>query len=312
MSEINIDAINKLFENLISALNTIQATILFDNKGNLITAMMNNTLDEEEIGGTTSLISFISEKIKIDFETGLFMNSSLSTDDRKFVFRQIDDLVLALICDLNADLRIIDPYASYVVTKILKIKRNVEIDLSIPKLEKIKPETKKPKNEYAFKILILGNAGVGKTSTTVKFAQSLFISEYKPTLGVNIVRNDYWIDDELIHFQIWDLAGQDRWRMMRKIYYSGAQGALLLFDTTRYDSFKDLDKWYKEINSYTYGIPVILVGNKIDLKDLRKVPSEIARKKAEEFGCKYIETSAKTSENIEEAFKILALELMKK
>ena len=311
MSRIDLNLANKLLENFLNTLKEIQAALIFDNKGNLITSMMNTPLNEEEIGGTTSLIAFISDKIKIDFETGLFQNASLSTDNRKFVFKQIDELILALICDLDSNLRIINPYASYVASKISKISREVDIDVSVPKLKEIeKEEERKPENEFAFKILILGNAGVGKTTTTVRFAHSLFSSEYKPTLGVNIVRNDYWIDNDLVHFQIWDLAGQDRWATMRKIYYSGAQGALLLFDVTRPDSFNDLNKWYKEINSYTKNIPVIIVANKVDLENLRHISTEQGKKKAEELNYKYIETSAKTSANIVDTFKILAKEMI--
>ncbi|MHA1310916.1 MAG: GTP-binding protein [Candidatus Helarchaeota archaeon] len=312
MLKIDLSLVNKVLENLINALTSIQAAMIFDNKGNLLTSMMNSTLDEEEIGGTTSLISFISDKIKIDFETGLFQNSSLSTDYRKFIFRQIDDLILVLICDLKSDLNIINPYSDYVATKILKINKNVQIDPSVPTLGKIERPKRKPKNEYVFKILILGDAGVGKTTTTVRFAQALFTSEYKPTLGVNIVRNEFWMNDtDLIHFSIWDLAGQDRWASMRGIYYSGAQGALLLFDTTRLDSFRNLDKWVKEINTNTINIPVVLVGNKIDLKDLRKVSKEEGIRKAQEYGYRYIETSAKTSENIKETFKLLVKDMIK-
>ncbi|MHA1268885.1 MAG: GTP-binding protein [Candidatus Helarchaeota archaeon] len=312
MSKINLNLINKLLENLLNALDTIQAAMIFDNRGNLLTSMMSSALNEEEIGGTTSLISFISDKIKIDFETGLFQSASLSTDNRKFVFKQINDLILTLICDLDTDLQIINPYAKYIATKISKIIRNVEVDVSVPKLEHTEEKKIKPENEYAFKILILGSPGVGKTTTTVRFAHSFFKSEYKPTLGVNIVRNEYWIDKDLVHFQIWDIGGQDRWASMRKIYYSGAQGALLLFDTTRIDSFKDLDKWVQEIKKYTINIPIVIVGNKIDLLDLRKVSKEEALNKAKSFGYEYIETSAKTSKNIEETFKMLAKEMIRK
>ncbi|MBD3230108.1 MAG: GTP-binding protein [Candidatus Lokiarchaeota archaeon] len=307
---IDLNKLNKLLNNLLNVLNQVQAAMIFDNKGNLLTSMMNSALNEEEIGGTTSLISFISDKIKIDYETGLFQSSSLSSENRKFLFRQTDDLILTLICDIDSNIELINPYANFIVNKLSRMVKDFEVDTKVPKLEGEKKKQKKPRNEYAFKILILGNAGVGKTTSTVQFAHSLFKSEYKPTLGVNIVRNEYWIGDDLIHFQIWDLAGQDQWTKLRRIYYSGAQGALLLFDTTRSDSFQDLKRWRDEIKKYTINIPVILVGNKIDLKDLRKISTEKGKEKAEKFGYKYIETSAKTSENIEQAFKLLAKEMI--
>ena len=180
------------------------------------------------------------------------------------------------------------------------------VSMDVPQSEAEMKEIVKPRKSFVLKIVIIGDAGVGKTTTTIQFAQAKFESEYKPTIGVSIVKNEYLFGEDLVNFQIWDIAGQEFWQPMRRIYYGGTQGALILYDVTRPSSFQNVKKWVEELTEFLpKPIPCVLVANKIDLEDLRKISKEDGEELAAELNMPYIEISAKTSENLEKAFSHL-------
>ncbi|MFW9895419.1 MAG: Rab family GTPase [Candidatus Thorarchaeota archaeon] len=178
-------------------------------------------------------------------------------------------------------------------------------------------EKSKELREFVFKIVILGNAAVGKTSLINQFVEGSFQEDYKPTLGANIVRKDVDIDGEDINTKIrlimWDLAGQEKYNVIRSMYFQGCEGALLVYDVTRYNTFDSVkSKWLKDFKKYIRKKGVyILIGNKTDLIDQRVVTTENGKELAEDIQASdFIETSAKLGENIDEAFLLLVRQIL--
>ncbi|MFX0169790.1 MAG: Rab family GTPase [Candidatus Hodarchaeota archaeon] len=154
------------------------------------------------------------------------------------------------------------------------------------------------------KIIVVGDAAVGKTSLIVRYVKGVFNPGYIITLGVNFFSQDVTILDKTLRYIIWDTAGQERFGPVRKKYYLGARGALLVFDLTNLQSFEHLDFWVKEIEGICGEIPVLLVGNKADLTPV--VKQSAIQEYATLHNMTYVETSAKTGMNSIRPFFLLA------
>ena len=142
----------------------------------------------------------------------------------------------------------------------------------------MKTEEVKELREFVFKITILGDAAVGKTSLINRYCEGSFQEDYKPTLGANIVRKDVNLDDlnARVRLIMWDLAGQEKYSVIRSMYFQGCEGALLVYDVTRYNTFDSIiSKWLKDFKRYVKKEgSYILIGNKSDLKEQRAVTVE--------------------------------------
>ena len=154
------------------------------------------------------------------------------------------------------------------------------------------------------KYIIVGDYAVGKTSLCKVFAHDMFQVEYKPTIGVDILTKTIKIGSKTeVKLQIWDLAGQQRFFEVMADYYKGAKGGAVVFDITRLESFESVVDWVKTVRKHSGDIPLILVGNKIDLETLRIVEREEATEAAKKLKLiGYIETSAKLKRNVSEVF----------
>ncbi len=157
--------------------------------------------------------------------------------------------------------------------------------------------------KFVFKIVVIGDGAVGKTSLIARFAEKTFQAEYKPTLGTNIVIKELKIDNNNIKLLLWDIAGQAKWRDVRHLYYKGAQGCILVFDVTRPGTFESIPAWYKDLIKFSGDIPRILLANKVDLTDIRKITADQSQAIANEFNASYFETSAKDGTQVNEAFE---------
>ncbi|MHA1792403.1 MAG: GTP-binding protein [Promethearchaeota archaeon] len=167
--------------------------------------------------------------------------------------------------------------------------------------------------DYLFKVIVLGDGGVGKTAMTVRFSQGYFQESYKMTVGVDFSVKLIQIPSPertfKVKLQVWDTGGQERFSFVRPLYYRGAMGALLVFDVSNRESFDHLPNWIEEMEANTEPVPYVLVGNKVDLP--REVSSEEAWEFAKQFNIKYYyETSAKTGEAVGDCFHALAYEMV--
>ncbi len=169
--------------------------------------------------------------------------------------------------------------------------------------------------KYNFKILLLGAPAVGKTSILYRFVKNKFSHDYITTIGINYLTKEINLDEKYYaKLVIWDVAGQEKFKFLRKSYYEGTNGALLIFDLTSLNSYEDLKQWLSEMFEIMHKkIPFIIIGNKLDLvKDInRAIDLDNVKDFAENQDSIYIETSAKTGENIEEAFTKLTQLIIK-
>uniref|UniRef100_A0A0E0B1G7 GTP-binding protein n=1 Tax=Oryza glumipatula TaxID=40148 RepID=A0A0E0B1G7_9ORYZ len=157
--------------------------------------------------------------------------------------------------------------------------------------------------DYLFKVVLIGDSGVGKSNLLSRFTRNEFSLESKSTIGVEFATRSIRVDDKVVKAQIWDTAGQERYRAITSAYYRGAVGALVVYDVTRHVTFENVERWLKELRDHTdANIVIMLVGNKADLRHLRAVSVEDAKGFAERESTFFMETSALESMNVESAF----------
>ncbi|CAL0322586.1 unnamed protein product [Lupinus luteus] len=157
--------------------------------------------------------------------------------------------------------------------------------------------------DYLFKVVLVGDSGVGKSNLLSRFTRNEFSSETRSTIGVEFATRTIQIDDKVIKAQIWDTAGQERYRAITSAYYRGAAGALLVYDVSKHITFENVERWLNELRYHTDANTVImLVGNKADLRRLRAVATDEAATLAERENTYFIETSARESLNVDNAF----------
>ena len=167
------------------------------------------------------------------------------------------------------------------------------------------------KFDHLFKILIIGESGVGKTCFLLRYAENSFVANHLLTIGIDFKIKVIEIEGKSIKLQIWDTAGQDRFRTITKTYYKGSHGVILVYDVCDERSFGNVKNWVNQIEQNAKSsICKVLVGNKCD-KAERVITEEQGRKLAEEYNMKFYETSAKTGQNVEEAFTYLTREILK-
>jgi Ras-related protein Rab-11A len=165
---------------------------------------------------------------------------------------------------------------------------------------------------FSFKIVVLGDWAVGKTSLIRRHAKGKFDFDTKPTIGVDVTTKSYKLQGgTAISLAIWDIAGQEFSSSVRHQYYSGASAAILVFDLTRPESFWHVKTWYVDLrDNLQQKVPVVLIGNKKDLLDQKAVTDGEIRELSEGYGFKYYDTSAATGENVDKAFYNLVAQII--
>ncbi|XP_077993687.1 ras-related protein Rab-11B-like isoform X2 [Glandiceps talaboti] len=170
--------------------------------------------------------------------------------------------------------------------------------------------TKDDEYDYLFKVVLIGDSGVGKSNLLSRFTRNEFNLESKSTIGVEFATRSIQVDGKTIKAQIWDTAGQERYRAITSAYYRGAVGALLVYDIAKHLTYENVERWLKELRDHAdNNIVIMLVGNKSDLRHLRAVPTDEAKAFAEKNNLSFIETSALDSTNVETAFQNILTEI---
>jgi len=166
--------------------------------------------------------------------------------------------------------------------------------------------------DYLFKLVLIGDSGVGKSCLLLRFADDNFTDSYISTIGVDFRFRTITIEKKTVKLQIWDTAGQERFRTITSAYYRGADGIIMVYDVTSSESFDHVEEWLSEVDRYANeNTSKLLVGNKADLIEEKQVPEETAQRFADKLGISFLETSAKTSTNVDAAFLTMAKELIK-
>ncbi|XP_076915023.1 ras-related protein RABD2a-like [Bidens hawaiensis] len=165
-------------------------------------------------------------------------------------------------------------------------------------------------SDYLFKLLLIGDSGVGKSCLLLRFADDSYIDSYISTIGVDFKIRTVEQDGKTIKLQIWDTAGQERFRTITSSYYRGAHGIIIVYDVTDLESFNNVKQWLSEIDRYaSENVNKLLVGNKCDLNESRAVSYDTAKEFADSIGIPFMETSAKDATNVEQAFMAMSADI---
>ncbi|MHA1241674.1 MAG: GTP-binding protein [Promethearchaeota archaeon] len=324
---------NELLTNFLLVNDDVEALIVSDREGFIIAGQKKASTDMELVSVLTALINPLLERIREEFAFKKFGSASFDTEKNRLLFISIDEnITLSVVLDTLASVDKISPYAYFLAEKTAQIIFASEGDLiqvKIPNFE-IESNTSDSTNRikdqiyqlrldsggiYKFKFIIVGDKAVGKSSIVRRFVENKFSLDYRSTLGLNVLSHSMRFYGNEVYFSLWDLGGQEYFKRFRKTYYIGAQAAFIVFDVCKRDSFANVRVWFKELEDFLNkkNIPVVIVGNKIDLSDQRKVQyndgmalvDELKRKNINtDFS--YIETSALTGENIKDSFSLIA------
>merc|ERR1711991_996868 len=164
--------------------------------------------------------------------------------------------------------------------------------------------------DLLFKLLSIGDSGVGKSCLLLRFADDTYTESYISTIGVDFKIRTIQVEGKTIKLQIWDTAGQERFRTITSSYYRGAHGIIVVYDVTDQTSFNNVKQWLQEIDRYACDtVNKLLVGNKCDLVSQKVVDFHTAKEFADQLGIPFLETSAKNATNVEDAFVTMTREV---
>lgn len=163
-----------------------------------------------------------------------------------------------------------------------------------------------------FKLVIIGDSAVGKSSLLLRFSDDKFSDNYISTIGVDFKFKTLHVDDAVVKLQIWDTAGQERFKTITSTYYRGADAAIIVFDRTKKETFMHLSYWIDEVSRFSDDILKLLVGNKTDETEQIEVSDELASEFTQQVGLRYVETSALTAQSVQFVFESISRELIKR
>ncbi|MFX1490166.1 MAG: Rab family GTPase [Promethearchaeota archaeon] len=321
-----------LFNRFLEINKDVEALIVSDHQGFVIAGEKRKDIDLEIVSVLTSIINPILERIRDEFAFREFGTASFDTEYNRLLFISLDERrTLSVVLNHLASVDKASPYAYLLAEKsvqILNAEEGDNIQLNIPNFEYETDSSateERVRNQiyqmrldqggiYRFKFIIIGDHEVGKTSLVRRFVENKFSHDYRATIGLNILSHNIKFYGNSVSYSLWDLGAQSFFARFRQTYYLGAQAAFIVFDLTNKKTFENIHKWYDELENFIdqRKIPMIIIGNKSDLKDKREVGYQDGVDIVTEFSKKsdnkisYIETSALTGENVEDAFTLIA------
>jgi small GTP-binding protein len=307
--------LKEILKNYFEEVEGILGVAICDRDGFIIASEFKDGDEEESdsvIGAISAILDSYIERIKSEFGSqGNFFNIT-STGDNKFAFcSQGPQSILTTFTDQSTSDIELKVYSEHIAGKIeLILDGNEDVSTEISEIIKALAKTREgalPKlgGEYSNKVILTGNFQVGKTSLIRRFVENTFKEDYISTIGVQISKKTLSLADEnKMNFIIWDIGGQSfQMAPYRARFYNGANAALIVIDRSRPGNLESVEKWYNDIKkSIPKNIPVVIVGNIDQIVISKDEIKEVAKR----FGFHYILTSAKTGENVNDAFLYIA------
>ncbi|MFW9827982.1 MAG: Rab family GTPase [Candidatus Thorarchaeota archaeon] len=292
----------------------------------ILTKDAKKTDEKKFIGAFSSLVELVLKKLTQEFDLGTFGAGTFDTDKYRFIFCESGkEYILVSILNHTALVDDIFPYTYLTADKVAriidgelpvspvipKIKRDTELEKLKRKIEHY--QTRPHSSSYVYKLSLIGDNGVGKTSMAQRYVHGIFHADYKATIGTFISKKECEFEelDTSVRFMIWDLAGQSQFERLWPDYLTDSRAGIIVFDITKRETFEHIRKWYDIITRVALPqIVLILVGNKVDLMASREISTEEGVELATELGLYYLETSAKTNKNIDDVFEWIALQII--
>jgi len=330
LTYIDKDKLRALFKWYMQEVGESLISVLVVGHDGLVVDILTKDGEEKEekqfIGAFSSLVELVLKKITQDFDIGTFGAGTFDTDKYRFIFCEAGpDYVLVSILHPAAFVDDVFPYTYLAADKVAriidgelpvspvipKIRRETEVEKLRHKMDYYQNKSYSP--EYVYKLSLIGDGGVGKTSMAQRYVHGIFKGDYKATIGTYISKQECKFEelDTSVRFMIWDLAGQNQFQRLWPDYLTDSRAGILVFDVTNSETFENVKKWYGIIKKVALeNIILVLVGNKVDLKDSRVISTKQGMELAKNLSIYYMETSAKTSENIKEVFEWIGLQII--
>ncbi len=302
------EKLEELLSNYIVSVKGILASAVVDQDGLIIASKMDDRITQEDaVGAITAALGNAAERLKNEFKIIGHFGAQIETEQGTFIFTAAGkNQTLTTLPNEDGETTDILPYSYIVAEKLAQLlDLRKDVKLSIPNLAEFEA------SKFTFKLIVLGDGGVGKTSLINQFVEKKFRSDYKSTIGVNIMAKNYQLFENVeIKFALFDVAGQKYFRKVRKSYYKGAQAIIFVYDVTRPETLEGVKVWSDDAQQELGDLKklkCLVVGNKIDLP--RKIEMMVGKNIADNLGFPYLETSAKDGTNVDKAFGRIATKL---
>ncbi|MFW9902511.1 MAG: GTP-binding protein [Candidatus Thorarchaeota archaeon] len=325
----------ELLNNFLEVNKETEAIIVSDEEGLMIAGEKREEIDMEIVSVLTTIVNPILDRIRYEFDFKKFGSCSFETETHRLIFISVDEkIMLSIVLNTMASIEQYSPYGYFLAEKtaqILNLQEEDHVQLSIPNFKYEAEQAQRMKNQlyqlntnstgsYKFKFIIIGDHNVGKTSIIRRFAEDRFLADYRATIGLNIISHNFESFGNKISVDLWDIGAQEYFRRYRKTYYNGAQAGFIVFDLTNRKSFENVKNWYNELKEFinNMDLPILIIGNKRDLHDKCAINNQDAIKMSRDLtelthgNIQYLETSALTGENIEDAFRLISYNFITK
>jgi small GTP-binding protein len=280
----------KLLRDFLSVNKEVEAILLSDEEGFIISGIKRADIDIELVSFLTAIVNPVLERMRNEFAFKQFGTASFDTDEHRLLFITIkENTTLSLVMESMGSIDKISPYAYFLAEKtaqFLTLEEDQEFDFALPSfdydekiegIDRIKYQLYQDRlgtgGDFRFKFIIIGDHEVGKTSIVRRFVDDRFSVDYRATIGLNIIPHDFEAFNNKISLSLWDIGAQQYFKRYRKTYYNGAQAAFIVFDLTNPTSFENVKTWHNELKEFIENkdLPIIIIGNKADLVEEREV-----------------------------------------